>query len=493
MTYFLTIDQGTTNSRAHIFSRAGSLVSTHEMALSQQYPQVGWVEQDPEEMWLNTLECCRLALSKSKLAAAEITAVGITNQRETTIIWNKKTGKPIYPAISWQDRRTAAFCQQLSQHKINQHIKNKTGLLLDSYFSASKIVWLLDNVPNARAQAERGELVFGTVDTFLLWRLTKARVHATDATNASRTLIFNIVTQQWDAELLNAFNIPASLLPVVLDSAADFGKVDAEFLGREIPVNSMVGDQQGATIGQSCFQAGMVKSTYGTGCFIVLNTGGKIIQSKNQLLSTVAYRLNNQVTYALEGSIFSAGSIIKWMRDYLKIIKSAAETETVAQKIQDTGGVYLVPAFNGLGAPYWDANARAAILGLSGGSGIEQIVRAGLEAIAYQTQDLLRAMANDYADEIASIRVDGGMAVNNWLLQFIADMVNVAVCRPVCTETTALGAAFLAGLQSGVYQSLEEIAHLWQLNKAFEPIISKEKRAGLYLGWKQAVSKVTSE
>ncbi len=486
--YLLAIDQGTTNSRAHVFSFSGKLISTQQIALTQHYPQAGWLEQSPEEMWLNTLECCRQALNKNKLAATDIAAMGITNQRETTIIWDKKTGETIYPAINWQDRRTAELCSQLTQHSLSKQLQEKTGLLLDPYFSASKIAWVLEQVEGARQRAEKGELLFGTIDTFLLWRLTKGKMHATDATNASRTLLFNIRTQQWDHDILNMFNIPICLLPQVLDSSADFGKVDAAFFGHEIPIASMVGDQQAALIGQTCFQPGMIKSTYGTGCFIVLNTGNKLVISSQHLLSTIAYRIKGNVTYALEGSIFSAGTTIKWLRDKLKLIQSSEETEILAQKIEDTGGVYLIPAFTGLGAPYWDPYARAALVGLNFNSGVAQIARAALEAVVYQTRDLIDAMIKDSPQlQLSFIKVDGGMAANNWLLQFLADILNLKVERPVCTETTALGAAFLAGLQIGIYQSLDEIAALWQLNKEFLPTMSAEKCANLYAGWQCAL------
>lgn len=488
--YLLAIDQGSTNSRVFIFSHLGEIVSSHELSLGQSYPHRGWVEQDPEEMWSNVLLCCREAFRKSKLSATQIAAIGITNQRETTIIWDKKTGKPIYPAIAWQDRRTAAICKKLESHKINIDLQEKTGLLLDPYFSASKIGWLLDNVPDARVRAERGELAFGTVDTFLLWRLTNGKSHATDATNASRTMLFDIRKQCWDQEILNAFNIPAILLPTVLDSSDEFGEMDPDILGDKIPVRSMIGDQQAATVGQACFDSGMIKTTYGTGCFILLNTGNQLIKSNNKLLSTIAYRLNGEVTYGLEGSVFCAGTIIKWLRDKLRIIDNAAESAILAQKVDSTEGVYLIPAFSGLGAPYWDPDARAAILGLTGNSSREHIVRAGLEAVAYQTKDLLDAITKDYLFPFSLMRVDGGMTANDWLLQFISSIIDLPVHRPTCIETTALGAAFLAGLSVGIYQSLEEISHLWQVDKIMLPIMEKAKSDSLYDQWKQAVATV---
>lgn len=488
--YLLAIDQGTTSSRAIIFTHLCDPVSQHQIDLTQFYPQEGWVEQDPEEMWTNTVECCRQALIKANLTAKDILAIGISNQRETTIIWDKKTGKPIYNAIVWQDRRTSELCRQLAQQKISTKLQEKTGLLLDPYFSATKIMWLLDTQPHIRERAERGELAFGTVDTFLLWRLTKGKVHATDATNASRTLLFNIKTQQWDQDILNAFNIPEKLLPIVLDSSANFGSTDPELFSHAIPITGVAGDQQAATVGQACFKPGMVKSTFGTGGFMLLNTGSQPIQSKNRLLATIAYRLNGKVTYGLEGSIFCAGATVKWLRDKLKIIQTAAETETLAESITDTGGVYLVPAFTGLGAPYWNPDARAAISGLTRNSGIEQIARAALESVGYQTRDLLDAMISDSHTSITTLRVDGGMVANNWFLQFLADILNVEIERPACIETTALGAAFLAGLQVGVYQSLDEIAELGTKYNNFSPKMDQKQVDNLYSGWKMAINKV---
>lgn len=488
--YLLAIDQGTTNSRAIIFSPKGQPVSQHEIALTQHYPQDGWVEQDPEEMWNNTLECCRQALKKISLSAKEIAAIGISNQRETTLLWDRTTGKPIYPAIVWQDRRTADLCRKLAKKISSQRLMKKTGLLLDPYFSATKIMWILNHVPQARQRAERGDLAFGTVETFLLWHFTNGKSHATDATNASRTLLFNIHTQEWDKDLLTAFNIPNAILPTVLDNCAPFGETDKNFLGASIPITGMAGDQQAATVGQACFRSGMVKSTYGTGCFVLLNTGKKIIYSKHRLLSTIAYRLQGKVTYGLEGSIFCAGVIVKWLRDSLKIIKTAVETETLAKKVTDTGGVYLIPGFTGLGAPYWDPDARGAILGLTQNSKVEHIVRAALEAICYQTRDLLTAMNQDSTTPVKVLRVDGGMVANQWLLQFLADVLNVEVQRPHCIETTALGAAFLAGLQVGIYKSLEDIVHLWQTDVCFVPQMKTEQRKHLYAAWQKAVARV---
>lgn len=493
MPYLLAIDQGTTNSRAIIFDRNGTIISQHEMTLTQSFPQDGWVEQDPLEMYNNTVVCCQVALKNANLSAKEIAAVGISNQRETSIIWDKITGDPIYPAIVWQDRRTAHYCKQLSQQPIASVIIKKTGLLLDSYFSATKIHWLLENIPQARERAERGELLFGTVDTFLIWKLTNGKSHVTDATNASRTMLFNIHTQQWDKEILQALKIPETLLPTVLDNAANFGEIAATILGEKIQIAGVAGDQQAATIGQACFHTGMVKATYGTGCFMLLNTGSSIVHSRNQLISTVAYRINQKVTYGLEGSIFSAGTTVKWLRDTLKLIKTAKETETLAQSIDDTDGVYFIPAFTGLGAPHWDPEARAGILGLTRNSNAQHIVRAALESVAYQTRDLLQAMTNDTQSTLETLRVDGGMAANNWLLQFLADMLNVKVQRPSCIETSALGVAYLAGLQIGMYQSLDEIANLWKINRTFDPQMSVTRREELYGNWKRALAGILSK
>ena len=488
--YLLAIDQGTTNSRAIIFNRSGLLISQHDIRLSQYFPNEGWVEQNPEEMFSNTVGCCQEAMKKARLNAKEIAAIGISNQRETTILWDRNTSKPIYPAIVWQDRRTTEICKQLDGKNLAGLFKSKTGLLLDPYFSATKIMWILDNIPHARERAECGELLFGTVDTYLLWRLTGGKSHVTDASNASRTMLFNITTQSWDTEILKLLNIPACILPTVLDNAAYFGDVEANLLGGAIPITGMAGDQQAAAFGQACFQSGMVKATYGTGCFMLLNTGHHLIQSKSQLLSTVAYRLNNEITYGLEGSIFSAGVTIKWLRDTVKLIKTAAEAEELAKSIPHTNGVYFVPAFTGLGAPYWNSEARGALLGLTQDSGKAHIARAALECVGYQTRDLLEAMTNDNNAKFNTLRVDGGMAVNDWLLQFLSDMLNIEVQRPTCIETSALGAAYFAGLQIGMYQSLAEISNQWQMNSRFRPTMPAQKRDNLYHGWKRAIRRV---
>lgn len=486
--YLLAIDQGTTNSRAIIFNEKAQIINQHSKPLLQFFPKEGWVEQDPEEMFNSTLECCKEALKKANLTSQQIVGIGISNQRETTIIWDRKTSKPIYPAIVWQDRRTADLCQKFSKTLSEQSLQEKTGLLLDPYFSATKILWILDNVPNARKKAEAGELAFGTVDTFLLWKLTEGLSHATDATNASRTLLFNIKTQQWDKELLSAFNIPESLLPSVLDCSADFGKTN--LFGHPITIAGMAGDQQAATIGQACFKTGMVKSTFGTGCFMLLNTGENMIQSKNKLLSTIAYRFPDQISYGLEGSIFSAGVTIKWLRDTLKLIQSVEESEQLAKEINGTEGVYFVPAFTGLGAPYWNPHARAAIVGLTRNSQKAHIVRAALESVAYQSNDLLIAMQKDSHITLKTLRVDGGMTANQWFLQFLADTLNICVESPTIMESSALGAAFLAGLQSGVYQSLNDIEKTWEAKYQVKPTISDSLRNQRYQQWQQAIQKV---
>lgn len=489
--YLLAIDQGTTNSRAIIFDRDGGVVSQHEMNLRQSFPEDGWVEQDPLEMYHNTVECCRKALSKANLDVDCLVAAGLSNQRETTIIWDKDTGKPVYPAIVWQDRRTSELCKQLSKTHVHELVYNKTGLLLDPYFSATKIAWILEHVQGARERAKRGELLFGTVDTFLLWHLSHGKSHVTDVTNASRTLLFNIHDLAWDEDILKAFKIPAAMLPVVMDNTADFGDMHPSILGKRVPITGMAGDQQAATIGQACFREGMVKATYGTGCFMLLNTGEKVIQSHNKLLSTIAYRIDHKVTYGLEGSIFSAGDTVKWLRDTLGLITHASETEVLASEVADTEGVYLIPAFTGLGAPYWDPEARGALLGLTRNSNRQHIVRAALENVAYQTRDLLEAMESDYQSGLHTLRVDGGMAANNWLLQFLANILDLEVHRPVCIETTALGAAYLAGLQAGLYQTLDEISKMWQTSASFHSQMSTVERDKLYAGWRGAIKKVT--
>ncbi len=492
--YLFSIDQGTTSSRAILFDKQHRIVDVEQEEFSQYYPTEGWVEHDPEDIWNTTLKTCQRVLKKTGIAPKQVVGIGISNQRETTIVWDRKTGKPIYNAIVWQDRRTADYCHDKIKQGHESTIKQKTGLLLDPYFSATKINWILDRVPGARARAEQGELAFGTVDTFLLWRLSGGKSHHTDATNASRTLLFNIHTQNWDEDLLQLFDIPRALLPDVLDSAANFGVTEPSLLGRSIPILGMAGDQQAASFGQACFKPGMVKSTYGTGCFLMFNTGDKIIQSQNRLLSTVAYRLNGKPAYAIEGSIFVAGAAVQWLRDAVKLVTNAKDTAAIAASIPDTGGVYLVPAFTGLGAPYWDPQARGAILGLTRDSGVAHIVRAALEAVCYQTQDLMLAMEKDGAHSPAALRVDGGMVKNDWLTQFLSDILQVPIDRPTITETSALGVAYLAGLQAGVYSSLDELTQLWEVEKHFMPQMPIVKRDELYAGWLQALKRIlTSE
>ena len=488
--YVLAIDQGTTSSRAIVFDAAGAAVATAQKELTQHYPADGWVEHDADEIWRDVVSVMREAVAKASLRGSDIAAIGITNQRETTVVWERSTGRPIHRAIVWQDRRTAETCRRKLADGVGSLVQQKTGLLVDSYFSATKIAWLLDNVPGARARAEKGELCFGTIDCFLLNRLTGGQVHATDATNASRSMLFNIQSQDWDETLLRIFDVPRALLPEVRDCSTLFGAASADILGHSIPVTGIAGDQQAASFGQACFQPGMVKSTYGTGCFALVNIGQHPVQSHNRLLTTVAYRLDGRVTYALEGSIFVAGAAVKWLRDGLGIVGSAAETATLAASAPENHGVYLVPAFVGLGAPYWDPDARGALLGLTLDAGRAHIARATLESVAYQTRDLTGAMKADGAAKPTAIRVDGGMVANDWLCQFLADMLDVAVERPKVIETTALGAAYLAGLSVGVYAGLDAVAYGWQCERRFEPRMNAATRTQLYEGWQKAVQRV---
>lgn len=489
--FLLAIDQGTTSSRAILFARDGAPVSSAQREFQQFFPADGWVEHDPEEIWQTTLWACRQALSEHGAQASDVLAIGITNQRETVVIWDRATGEPVYPAIVWQDRRTHAFCESLAAEGHEATLRDNAGLIIDPYFSASKLRWLLEEVPGVRARAERGELACGTIDTYLIWRLTGGQVHVTDATNASRTALFNIHTQQWDAELLALFAIPEGILPRIEDSSAEFGETEASLLGAPVRICGVAGDQQAALIGQACFAVGSAKSTYGTGCFLVLNTGAQPLKSDNRLLTTVAYRLNGEVTYALEGSIFNAGTAIQWLRDQLGLIQHAGEVEAIAEQTPDTGGVYLVPAFTGLGAPYWDAAARGVLVGLTRDSNRRHIVTAALQSVAYQTRDLIDAMARD-GQVPAELRVDGGMTVNNWLLQFLADTLGAPVTRSASTETTALGAAYLAGLQVGVFDSLADIAQRWQLDREFQPAMPEAQREANYSGWVAAVKRARS-
>jgi len=486
----LAIDQGTTSSRAIVFDATGRPLAVAQKEFTQHYPNDGWVEHDPEEIWSTTVDTCRQAIAAGGVDEKALAAIGITNQRETVVVWERASGKPIHPAIVWQDRRTAAECERLRGAGHEERISARTGLLLDSYFSATKVAWILDNVDGARAAAERGELAFGTIDSFLLWRLTGGRVHATDATNASRTLLFDIHTQSWDDELLDLFRVPRALLPKVRDCACRFGESEAPILGQSLPITGIAGDQQAATVGQACFSPGMIKSTYGTGCFVVVNTGENPVRSKNRLLTTVCYRLEGRVTYALEGSIFIAGAAVQWLRDSVGLISSAAETESLAERLDDNRGVYLVPAFTGLGAPHWDARARGGLFGITRDTGVAEIARATLESVCYQTRDLLEAMAEDGVAPLTALRVDGGMVANDWLMQFLADIVDVRVERPIITETTALGAACLAGVEAGIFDSLDAIGRGWQMDRAFEPAMDADTRRRFVDGWNKAVARV---
>ncbi|MBN8521898.1 MAG: glycerol kinase GlpK [Alphaproteobacteria bacterium] len=484
----LAIDQGTTSTRAIIFSPAGDILATAQKELKLSYPQKGWVEQNPDDIWQDILLCCRQVLSQYPSALS----IGITNQRETTVIWDRLNGQAIYPAIVWQDRRTADFCDQLKTSGHETDITRKTGLLLDPYFSATKIHWILNHVPGARSRALAGELAFGTIDSFLLWHLTGGRTHATDATNASRTMLFNIQTQSWDQDLLDLFDIPSSLLPEVKNNIDDFGRTDANLLGQEITIGGMAGDQQAALIGQACFSPGMIKSTYGTGCFALMNIGQNFTISSHRLLTTLAYRFDGEVTYALEGSIFTAGAAIQWLRDNLKIISHAGDTDTIARSILDNNGVYFVPAFTGLGAPYWNPLARAGIVGLTRESQSAHIIRAALEAQAYQTHDLMSAFTADTGYTPSILRVDGGLVANEFMCQFLSDMLDCPVDIPRVTETTALGAAYLAGLSAGLYTGLDDISRQWISQRQYRPQMIPEQRAVLYNGWQSAVRRINS-
>jgi glycerol kinase len=489
----LAIDQGTTSSRAIVFDGNLKIAGLGKMEFTQHFPQDGWVEHVPEEIWATSLWSIKTALKKAKLAAKDIAAIGITNQRETTIVWDRATGKAIHNAIVWQDRRTAPLCEKLKAAGHEPMIAKKTGLLLDPYFSATKLSWILDNVKGARKRAEKGELAFGTVDSYLIWRLTGGKSHATDISNASRTLLLNIKTGQWDDELLKLFRIPRAMLPEVKDNADDFGMTDPEILGVSLPIYGSAGDQQAATIGQACFKPGMLKSTYGTGCFALLNTGKDLVRSKNRLLTTIAYRIDGETTYALEGAIFVAGAAVQWLRDMLKIIENSSDASALAAKADPTQNVYLVPAFVGLGAPWWDASARASLTGLTRNSGAAELARAALESVSYQTRDLVDAMRKDWKGASDTVlRVDGGMVASDFTMQFLADILNTPVDRPTILETTALGAAWLAGYKAGVWPDQKGFAERWALDRQFNPRMDDATRKRKLKGWRDAVKRTLS-
>ena len=485
--YILAFDQGTTSSRAIVFDRSGAIISVAQKEFTQIYPSPGWVEHDPHEIWSTQLGVAAEAVSRAGLTSNDIAAIGITNQRETTVVWEKETGKPIYNAIVWQDRRTADFCDQLKKQNLEKRIREKTGLVIDAYFSATKINWMLKNIKGARQKAEDGKLAFGTIDSWLIWNLTKGKVHATDITNASRTMLFNIKTQDWDEELLRMFEIPKSMMPEVKQSSEIFGNTSAALFSSEIPIGGVAGDQQSALFGQMCTQPGMVKNTYGTGCFMLMNIGDKPIISKNNLLTTIAWKVNGQIQYALEGSIFIAGAVVQWLRDELGVIRTSAEVEELATSVKDNDGVYFVPAFTGLGAPYWDQYARGIIVGMTRGTKAAHIARAASESIAYQTMEVLKAMEADSGISIKELRVDGGATANDLLMQFQADVLNSKVIRPQITETTAMGAAYLAGLAVGFWKDMNEISEQWKMEKCFEPKHSDENMNENIKGWKRAV------
>lgn len=487
--YVMALDQGTTSSRAIIFDENGSIVSVAQKEFTQIYPKPGWVEHDPMEIWGSQIGVAREAMEKARIAPDEIAAIGITNQRETTIVWDKNTGKPVYNAIVWQCRRTAPICDDLKAKGLADVIRRKTGLVVDAYFSGTKIKWILDNVEGAREKAERGDLLFGNVDTWLIWNLTGGKVHVTDYSNASRTMIFNIHTLDWDEDILKELGIPRAMLPEVKPSSFVYGHTDREIFGAEVPIAGDAGDQQAALFGQACYKPGMAKNTYGTGCFMLMNTGEKAVESQSGLLTTIAWGVNGRVEYALEGSIFIAGAVVQWLRDELRIIDNSAQSEEYATKVEDTNGVYLVPAFVGLGAPYWDMYARGVIVGLTRGAKREHIIRAALESIAYQTRDVLEAMQKDSGITLTNLKVDGGAVANNFLMQFQSDILGVPVSRPKVTETTALGAAYLAGLAVGYWKDMDEIASKWQIDREFKPAMAMEVREKLYAGWKKAVKR----
>ncbi|MEO0356999.1 MAG: glycerol kinase GlpK [Pseudomonadota bacterium] len=492
MTYVLAIDQGTTSSRAIVFDGDMKIVAVDQQEFTQYFPQSGWVEHDVEEIWDSVVSVVTGALKKASITAGDVAAIGITNQRETTVIWDKATGKAIHKAIVWQDRRTASICEAFKADGHEPMITEKTGLLLDPYFSGTKVKWLLDTVDGARARAKAGELVFGTMDSFLIWRLTGGAAHVTDATNAARTMLYNIRTGAWDADICALYDIPLGMLPDVKDCNADFGTT--ETFGEAIPIMGVAGDQQAATIGQACFEPGMLKSTYGTGCFALLNTGDELVSSQNRLLGTIAYQLDGKVTYALEGSIFSAGAVVQWLRDGLQIIDDASQTAAMAQSADPQRQLYLVPAFTGMGAPYWDADCRGAVFGLTRGSGPNEFAKAALQSVGYQTRDLLEAMQADMGNSgDAKLRVDGGMTANDWTMQFLSDILGAPVDRPTVLETTALGVAWLAGSRAGVYPDQADFAATWALDKTFDPQMATGERDGLYTGWKDAMARTLTK
>lgn len=486
--FILALDQGTTSSRAILFDKNGDIKAVEQKEFTQFFPKPGWVEHNPEEIWSTQLKVAQDVLKNNSVTADQIAAIGITNQRETTVVWDRRTGKPIYNAIVWQDRRTAGICDQLKANGHEDYIRQNTGLLIDAYFSGTKIKWMLDQVPGAREKADRGELCFGTIDTWLIWKLTGGEKHVTDYTNASRTLLYNIFKLEWDDHLLKTLTVPASMLPEVKASSEIYGESVADLFGGSIPIGGIAGDQQAALFGQACLEKGMAKNTYGTGCFMLMNTGTEAVHSKNGLVTTIAWGLNGKVHYALEGSIFIAGAAIQWLRDGLKLIDESPDSEYYAMKAPSTDGVYVVPAFAGLGAPYWDMYARGAIFGLTRGTNKAHLIRATLESLAYQTKDVLEAMEQDSGVPLKTLRVDGGASANNLLMQFQADILDVEVERPKITETTALGAAYLAGLASGFW-TMEEIDQKWQLDNRFQPNMQASERNDLYKGWKKAVER----
>ena len=491
--YILSIDQGTTSSRGVLFDENYEIISIGQNEFTQFFPDSGWVEHDPEEIWTSTLESCRSAIKQSQIDPNQIRAIGITNQRETTVVWDKETGMPIYNAIVWQDRRTSDYCQSLRSLGHESLVNQKTGLLLDPYFCATKIAWILDNVDGAREKANKGGLLFGTIDCFLMWRLSNQKIHSTDATNACRTLLYNIHEGCWDKDLLDLFNVPASMLPEVYDNAADFGVADESIFGSEIAIAASIGDQPSALVGQACFHPGMVKSTYGTGCFVLINTGYEPVKSNNKLLTTLAFQVNGKTCYALEGSIFIAGAAVQWLRDGLKFIESAEQSETLAMKADDSQDVYLVPAFVGLGAPHWDPDCRGALFGMTRNTGPAEITKATLESVCYQTSDLLSAISKDLGEsKLSAIRVDGGMAASKWTMQMLSDLVELPVDRPKNLETTALGAAYLAGMQVGFYPPMDEFSESWQSESQFNSKMKEELRERKLAGWKDAVRRTLS-